>query len=81
MTCHPEADAPAPLCGKLGRGTPAEFIVGAGQGYPGKTPQALATGLHGVLGKKYANDTFYGKLHIQIHAFPSPRVGQVSRHQ
>jgi hypothetical protein len=42
----------------------------------GKTPEALATGLYGVLGKKYANDTFYGNKHIQIHAFPTPRVSQ-----
>jgi hypothetical protein len=37
--------------------------------YPGKTPEALATGLYGVLGKKYTNDTFYGNKHIQIMCF------------
>jgi hypothetical protein len=40
----------------------------------GKTLEALSTGPCGELGKKYANDTFYGSNHIQIHAFPSPRV-------
>jgi hypothetical protein len=30
-------------------------------------PEALAT--HGVLGKKYTNDTFYGNKHIQIMRF------------
>jgi hypothetical protein len=36
--------------------------------YARKTPEPLTTGLWGVLGKKYANDTFYGNKHI---AFPS----------
>jgi hypothetical protein len=33
--------------------------------YAGKTPEALATELYGVLGKKYANDTFCGNKHIK----------------
>jgi hypothetical protein len=42
----------------------SEFIAGAGQANPGKTPEALATGLYGALGRKYANDTFYGNEHM-----------------
>jgi hypothetical protein len=32
--------------------------------YAGKTPEALATELYGILGRKYANDIFCGRNHI-----------------
>ena len=51
----------------------SELIARAG---PRQHAGSADNGLYGELGKKYANDTFYGSKHIQNHAFLSPRVGQ-----